>query len=112
MVSATSSPAVMLTVDMTPQQAMALVVSGKVSTEAYLEWDADRIKRIVSRTKSAASAQELRCKVSDKGALSVYGLNAKWPVTLYAGQWERLLGFSDTIKAFIAANKDTLARKS
>ena len=102
----------MLSSDMSPQQAMTLVVSGQVSTEAYLEWDADRIRRIERAAKGAASAQELRCKVSDKGALSVYGLNAKWPVTLYAGQWERLLGFTDTIKAFITANKDKLARKS
>ena len=111
MVAATS-PAVVLTADMSVQQAMSHVASGKVSTEAFLEWDADRIKRIERSARGTASAQELRCKVSDKGALSVYGLNAKWPVTLYAGQWERLLAYSDTLKAFLEANKDRLSRKS
>ena len=38
------------------------------------------------------SVGQLRCKVSEKsGALSMYGLQTKWPVTLYAEQWERLL---------------------
>jgi alkylation response protein AidB-like acyl-CoA dehydrogenase len=42
---------------------------------------------------------ELLCKVSAKGALSVYGLG-RWPVTLYAEQWDRLLAFALTIAAF------------
>lgn len=37
------------------------------------------------------SGTEIRAKVSDKGAVSVYGLNARWPITLYAPQWTRLL---------------------
>ena len=31
-----------------------------------------------------------RLKVSQKGAISVYGLQ-RMPVTLYAGQWERII---------------------
>ena len=46
-------------------------------------------------------------KVSEKGALSVYGLG-RFPVTLYAEQWTRLLALSDDIKAFIEANKGNL----
>jgi hypothetical protein len=38
----------------------------------------------------AMSRQTITLKVSAKGALSVYGMG-KWPVTLYAGQWKRLL---------------------
>lgn len=34
--------------------------------------------------------QTLTLKVSEKGAVSVYGLG-RFPVTLYAQQWERLL---------------------
>jgi hypothetical protein len=52
----------------------------------------------------------LYCKVSQKGAVSVYGLQ-RMPVTLYAEQWERLLGFGDTIKEFIQENDAQLNRK-
>jgi hypothetical protein len=62
---------------------------------------------------SAASERALSCKVSkEKGALSVYGLG-RFPVTLYASQWERLIEFAKTgaITQFIAANEATLSRK-
>lgn len=52
----------------------------------------------------------LRCKVSEKGALSVYGLG-RFPVTLYRGQWEHLLAFADKIRDFIAANEGALKVK-
>jgi hypothetical protein len=52
----------------------------------------------------------LYCKVSPKGALSVYGLQ-RMPVTLYAEQWERLLAFGDTISAFLKENDAQLNRK-
>jgi len=50
-------------------------------------------------------------KVSEKGALSVYGLG-RFPVTLYREQWEKLLGMSDEIRAFIAANEAQLKTKA
>jgi hypothetical protein len=53
---------------------------------------------------------QLYCKVSEKGGLSVYGLQ-RMPVTLYVEQWQRLLDFADEIKAFIAANDAKLKRK-
>jgi hypothetical protein len=49
-------------------------------------------------------------KVSEKGAVSVYGLG-RFPVTLYQEQWTKLLALSDQIKAFIAENKDKLKVK-
>ena len=49
-------------------------------------------------------------KVSEKGAVSVYGLG-RFPVTLYKEQWEKLLVMSDEIKGFIAENKDRLKFK-
>jgi hypothetical protein len=49
-------------------------------------------------------------KVSEKGAVSVYGLG-RFPVTLYQEQWEKLLSMADEIKAFIAENKDKLKVK-
>ncbi len=60
----------------------------------------------------AAQASKITFKVSDKtGALSVYGLNSRFPVTLYKSQWERLIGHMDELKAFIAANAATLKTK-
>ena len=52
----------------------------------------------------------MRMKVSEKGALSVYGMG-RFPVTLYKGQWLRLLKMSDEIHAFIAANEAQLKTK-
>ena len=52
----------------------------------------------------------LYCKVSEKGAVSVYGLQ-RMPVTLYLEQWERLLDFSDDLRGFIKDNESRLKRK-
>lgn len=52
----------------------------------------------------------LYCKVSEKGGLSVYGLQ-RMPVTLYMEQWERLLGFADDIRSFIKDHEGQLKRK-
>ncbi len=49
-------------------------------------------------------------KVSEKGAVSVYGMG-RFPVTLYAGQWETLISHIPEIQAFIAANESKLNRK-
>jgi hypothetical protein len=52
----------------------------------------------------------LRLKVSEKGAVSVYGMG-RFPVTLYKEQWLRLLDMSEEIRAFIAANDAQLKSK-
>ena len=52
----------------------------------------------------------LRLKVSEKGAVSLYGMG-RFPVTLYGSQWERLLNEADTIKAFLVANAGLLSVK-
>ena len=49
-------------------------------------------------------------KVSEKGAVSVYGLG-RFPVTLYQEQWTKLLALADQIKAFIEANRSKLKAK-
>lgn len=52
----------------------------------------------------------LYCKVSEKGAVSVYGLQ-RMPVTLYVEQWERLLNFGDDVRQFLKDNDAKLKRK-
>jgi len=49
-------------------------------------------------------------KVSEKGAVSVYGLG-RFPVTLYKEQWDRLLASSDQLKVFITDNIEKLKIK-
>ena len=49
-------------------------------------------------------------KVSEKGAVSVYGLG-RFPVTLYKEQWLKLLALSDEIKTFIEENQARLKSK-
>jgi len=53
---------------------------------------------------------QLRLKVSEKGALSVYGLG-RFPVTLYKEQWIRLLDYGDEIRSFIKENDQLLKAK-
>jgi hypothetical protein len=53
----------------------------------------------------------LYCKVSQKGALSVYGLQ-RMPVTLYIEQWERLLDFADEVRQFAKDHSGELSRKA
>jgi len=58
----------------------------------------------------AKKVSPLSCKVSQKGAVSVYGLQ-RFPVTLYAQQFERLLGHGNAIRQFIADNAGQLTTK-
>ena len=69
----------------------------------------DRLRNENAALKKGASSS-LRLKVSEKGALSVYGMG-RFPVTFYKEQWLKLLGMADEIRAFIAANDAQLKAK-
>ena len=69
----------------------------------------DRLRNENAALKKGASSS-LRLKVSEKGALSIYGMG-RFPVTLYKEQWLKLLGMADEIRAFIAANDAQLKTK-
>ena len=56
------------------------------------------------------NAKGLSMKVSEKGAVSVYGLG-RFPVTLYKEQWIRLLDMGDDIRAFIKENEAQRKKK-
>jgi len=61
---------------------------------------------------AAQPARKISMKVSEKGALSLYGLG-RFPTTLYRTQWERLLA-PDQVKAilaFITTNEKLLTVK-
>jgi hypothetical protein len=71
-------------------------------TQAELE----RLRKENAALKKGASSG-IRLKVSEKGAVSVYGMG-RFPVTLYKEQWLKLLNMSDDIRAFITANEAQL----
>jgi hypothetical protein len=49
----------------------------------------------------------IRCKVSPKGGISVYGVG-RFPTTLYRQQWEKVLNAADEIRKFIEDNDANL----
>jgi hypothetical protein len=69
----------------------------------------ERLRKENEALKRGAS-QGIRLKVSEKGAVSVYGMG-RFPVTLYKEQWLRLLGMSEEIRAFIAETESRLKAK-
>ena len=83
------------------EEILAKLASGEleVAEATKLLEEADQKKR-----------SSLYCKVSQKGGISVYGLQ-RMPVTLYVEQWERLLDFADEIRQFIKAHDTELKRK-
>ena len=69
----------------------------------------ERLRAENERLKNTKHAK-LAMKVSEKGALSVYGMG-RFPVTLYKEQWLRILAMAEDIKGFIEANNDSLKSK-
>jgi hypothetical protein len=55
-------------------------------------------------------AKSANIRISEKGAVSVYGLG-KYPVTLYADQWRMLLAQAELIEQFIQENEAELASR-
>jgi len=74
-----------------------------------LKAELERLRQENAALKKGATSG-LRLKVSEKGAVSIYGMG-KFPVTLYKEQWLRLLDIADDIRAFIAANSAQLKSK-
>jgi hypothetical protein len=77
-------------------------------SEEELKAEIDRLRAENETLKRPRGQTSLR--VSEKGALSVYGLG-RFPVTLYREQWEKLLGMADDIRQFIAENDQSLKKK-
>lgn len=60
--------------------------------------------------RAAALNKPLTFKVGQSGAVSVYGMQ-RFPTTLYANQWERLIKNIPALQAFIASHSAELAVK-
>ena len=74
-----------------------------------LKAELERLRGENAALKKGASSG-FRMKVSEKGAVSIYGMG-RFPITLYKEQWLRLLDISDEIRAFIATNEAQLKAK-
>ena len=78
-------------------------------SEEELKAELARLRNENAALKKGASTG-VRMKVSEKGAVSIYGMG-RFPVTLYKEQWLKLLDMSDDIRAFISANVAQLKTK-
>ena len=78
-------------------------------SDEEMKSELERLRRENAALKKGGSSG-LRMKVSEKGAVSIYGMG-RFPVTLYKEQWLKLLGMADEIRAFIAANESQLKSK-
>jgi hypothetical protein len=79
-----------------------------MATPEELQAELDKLRAENEALKRPRGQMSLR--VSEKGALSVYGLG-RFPVTLYREQWEKLLGMSDEIRTFIQQHDSDLKKK-
>ncbi len=75
-----------------------------------LQREVERLKAENEALKSRG-AKGISMKVSEKGAVSVYGLG-RFPVTLYKEQWLKLLDMSEDIRTFIKENEGKLKTKA
>jgi hypothetical protein len=82
-----------------------------MTDDASLKAEIEKLKAENEKLKGAkARTGSISMKVSEKGALSVYGLG-RFPVTLYKEQWTRLLAVAEDIKVFITDNDTQLRSK-
>ena len=79
-----------------------------MSEPSYEELKA-RLAELEKQTAGKRSGN-LEFRVSEKGAVSVYGLG-RFPVTLYYEQWTKLLGRIDELRTFLKDNKSKLKLK-
>ena len=74
-----------------------------------LKAEVERLRRENEALKTKP-ARGLNLKVSQKGAVSLYGLG-RFPVTLYKEQWTRVLEMADEIRGFIVEHDAELKTK-
>jgi len=88
-----------------------MTVLNTMASEEDLQAEIAKLRAENEALKKPAGRGQMSLKVSEKGALSVYGLG-RFPVTLYREQWEKLLGMADQIRQFIQENDGELKKKA
>jgi hypothetical protein len=79
-------------------------------SDSDLQAELERLRAENESLKAGRTKGAISLKVSEKGAVSLYGLG-RFPVTLYKEQWARLLDQSDQIRQFITDNESKLKAK-
>lgn len=79
-------------------------------SEEDLRMQLEQLRAENERLKHGTKAGSLTFRVSEKGAVSVYGLG-RFPVTLYQEQWDKLLAQAAELRQFIDANRASLKKK-
>lgn len=77
--------------------------------EAEMKAEMERLRAENAQLKNKDKSG-LTLKVSEKGAVSLYGMG-RFPVTLYKEQWLRVLASAPEIEAFIHENESRLKTK-
>jgi hypothetical protein len=80
-----------------------------VSADEEIKAELERL-RAENAALKARGGKGTSMKVSEKGAVSVYGLG-RFPVTLYQEQWLKLLDMADDIRRFIEEHEGQLKKK-
>jgi hypothetical protein len=78
-------------------------------SESEMKAELERLRAENARLKNKG-ADGLSLKVSEKGAVSLYGMG-RFPVTLYKEQWLRILASASDIETFIRENDGKLKTK-
>lgn len=103
-----AKPIVRQTIPATVQPTPRVAPTGQAMVD-----ELERLRAENARLKSGGSKAHtgaLTLKVSEKGAVSVYGIG-RFPTTLYQEQWKKLLGAAQSILDFIEANQANLSSK-
>ena len=79
-------------------------------TPEQMQVELERLKAENEALKKPAARGTISYKVSEKGAVSVYGLG-RFPVTLYKEQWEKLLDRDAEIRQFMVEHASKLKLK-
>ena len=102
-----------ITTKQLPRKGNIMSNSGNVANAATLARIAE-LEAMQAELKALKQTvkNQVRMKVSAKGGISIYGLQ-RMPVTLYAGQWERIIDMckSGDLGTFIHDNEAILTRK-
>jgi hypothetical protein len=83
--------------------------ASKAMSDSEMKAELERLRAENAQLKNKSNAG-LSIKVSEKGAVSLYGMG-RFPVTLYKEQWLRILANAALIEAFIQENDAKLKTK-
>ena len=71
------------------------------------------VAALMAKETAVKGVGRIRLQVGAKGGVSLYGLTARFPVTLYKSQWLKVIELvkDGTLEQFLADNSAMLSRK-